>query len=301
MDEQASEMLAAALGDAHKDRLVSARELSRHEADPGSEMAAVFELRPIADCRNNCGSCLRPDTLYRRNALARLALPKDPVDLLIEGRDPAIEIPEEIVKFRNRLAGEWCQFVLMIGQDLRDRSARPCDRLGEGKSTIQQETPDLAHDGCPVIYHALSGAMQCLNVLLLNRFLGNEGNVGLPGCGADRLSIIAVVLLSAHKRLHVLRADDFYLVPERFEFPCPVKRARACFHDNDTGRNPGHDIKQLIAHHAPFQNSATIPIDAVQLENLLGDIDTNHMDGHWASPSQQALSLRLGGESRPSH
>lgn len=80
--------------------------------------------------------------------------------------------------------------------------------LVKTKSSVEQEAADLADEGGAVIDYAPPGAMQRLDVLLLNRLLQNEGNVRLTGCHTDRLGVIAVILLPAHERLHILQADD---------------------------------------------------------------------------------------------
>ena len=59
--------------------------------------------------------------------------------------------------------------------------------------------------------------MQSLNILLLDGLLRNQGNVWLTRSSADRLSVVAVILLSANKRLRVLRADNLHLVAECLE------------------------------------------------------------------------------------
>jgi len=68
--------------------------------------------------------------------------------------------------------------------------------------------------------------MQRLNVLLLDRLLRHERNMWLARRRADRLGVIAIVLLTTHERLHILWADDLHLVAERFKLAGPEKRRR---------------------------------------------------------------------------
>ncbi len=84
MDEQAAKVLVAAFGDAHQDRLVAAGELPRDKPDPGGEMAAVLELGPVADGRDDGSCCLRTDPFDSRKALASLALAEGEVLGLLE-------------------------------------------------------------------------------------------------------------------------------------------------------------------------------------------------------------------------
>jgi hypothetical protein len=76
-----------------------------------------------------------------------------------------------------------------------------------------------------MVDHPLAGSMQRLDILLLDRFLRHEAHVGLPGRRADRLGIVAVVLLTHRERLDVLRADDLDRVPKALELALPIEGA----------------------------------------------------------------------------
>jgi len=97
------------------------------------KMSAVLELGAVADGRDHrCGG-LGPDTSDPRDPLAGFAGAKDAFDLLVEGSDTTVEIPEQIVELVERLTGERGQLVAAIRQDLRDRAPRPGDALAEAK------------------------------------------------------------------------------------------------------------------------------------------------------------------------
>lgn len=55
-----------------------------------------------------------------------------------------------------------------------------------------------------MIDEPLPGAVKRLDILLLDALLRNERNVGLARGCADRFSVVAVVLLSADERLHII-------------------------------------------------------------------------------------------------
>ena len=74
--------------------------------------------------------------------------------------------------------------------------------------------------------------MQGLNILLLDGLLGNEGDMRLARSRADGLRVVAVVLLSPHKGLHILRTDQLDLMPERLKLASPIECARAGFEDD---------------------------------------------------------------------
>ncbi len=96
-------MLVPTLGDAHQHPTVTARVLTWHKTDPGSEMTAVLELGPVADCSHDRRGGLRSDAFDRRDALAGLALAEHPIDLPVERDYPAVQVSEEIVEFVDRL------------------------------------------------------------------------------------------------------------------------------------------------------------------------------------------------------
>ena len=85
-------------------------------------MAAVFELAPIPDGRyHGCGG-LRADTLDLCDALTRFAIAEHRLDLFVENTDTAVEIAEQVIELMEGFAGKRRQFVLDVGQDLRDRT-----------------------------------------------------------------------------------------------------------------------------------------------------------------------------------
>src|SRR5262245_7532888 len=78
--------------------LIAAGELARDQPDPGSKMPSVFELRFVADGRNDCRGRLRADALDGGDALAWLTFEEYSIDLLVERGDTPIKVSEEIVK-----------------------------------------------------------------------------------------------------------------------------------------------------------------------------------------------------------
>ena len=159
-----------------------------------------------------------------------------------------------------------------------------------------QQPANLAHDSRAVIDHPLPGAMQGLDILLFDGLLRNKGNMRLTGCGADRFSVVAVILLPTHERLHILRADQLHFVSERFEFACPVECSRAGFEDDRAPINLREDLDELIAHHSALQHDVAAAVYAVELEYVLCDIDAEDLDSHCSSPSGCGLSAcRAGG------
>lgn len=261
-------------------------------------MTTVLELGAVADGSDHRRGGLGTDALDLGDPLAGFVFAEDLVDLLVEGSAPPIGIAKEIVKFGDRLPRHGGQLVVLISQYVGDHPARSGNALGEGGTTIQQQAANLADDGGAVIDYPLPGAMQGLDVLLLDALLGDEGDMRLAGGRADRLRIVAIVLLPPHKGLHILRADYFDLMPKRFELPRPVERARARFQDDRTAIDPRHRRKKFVAHHPASQNDMTIATDEMDKRFFVTSqiAETSHKFVLWFDraagvlPSRPAIS-----------
>jgi hypothetical protein len=66
-------------------------------------MTAVLEFRSVPDGGDDCRGGLRSNTFDRRDALATLAAAENRIDLLVEARDAAVEISEQIMQFSDCL------------------------------------------------------------------------------------------------------------------------------------------------------------------------------------------------------
>ena len=105
MHEQGSQVLAGAFGDAEQDGALTAGVLAWDKPDPSGEVAAVLELRTIADGADggdDRGGGLGPHPLDTGDPLAVLRRAKHSLDLLVEAGDPEIQVPEQVVEFADR-------------------------------------------------------------------------------------------------------------------------------------------------------------------------------------------------------
>jgi hypothetical protein len=147
-----------------------------------------------------------------------------------------------------------------------------------------------------VIDHPLPRLMQRLNVLLRHGLLLDNWIIRLARRRADRLDVVAVIFLPAHKRLHILGTVDLDLMAKRFELPRPVRCSRAGFNDHCAGIDLRQDRKKLIAHPPALQDDAAIAVDAMELEHILRDVDAEGLYCHAGSPSWCRPSFcRAGG------
>ena len=114
---------------------------------------------------------------------------------------------------------------------------------------------------------------------------------------ADGGSIGGVVL--AAPAAHAVRGDELrghqpHGMAEAGELARPVVRARTRFHADGAGRQPGHQLGELIApdlrtHQARLAGR----IHAVQREDILGQIDPekHHRHGHLLAARSRGLSF----------
>jgi len=137
----------------------------------------------------------------------------------------------------------------------------------------------VADRRCAVVYKALPSAMQRLNVLLLFSSHRHKWNMRLAHRGADCLSVVSVVLLSPHERLHILRAYDLHRMPEFLELPRPAERAGAGFDRDGAWLDAAKYTEELIAHHSSFEDRAASSIGSMQLKDVPRDIDVEDVYG----------------------
>ena len=60
--------------------------------------------------------------------------------------------------------------------------------------------------------------------------------------------------------------------------------ARACLHPDEARRQLFKEGKKTLPPNAPLQSDAPVGVDAVDLENLLGEIETYGSDRHSVPP-----------------
>src|ERR1700756_341101 len=268
--------------------------LAWNKANPSGEMPPILELRAVANGGNDRGGGLRSNAFNFRDSLARLACTKYPLDLPIKRRNPTIKVTKKIIELAERFSRHRRQFVLQIRKDLRDRPARAGNALGDGEAAIEQEPTDLTNDDGAMIDHSLSRPMQCLDVLLRDRLLRDKRDVRLPCSYTDRLRVIAVILLPAHKRLYILGADHLDPMAERLKLTRPIERAPAGLDDNGALTNLCQDSKELITQHPTLQSDTAVPVDAPgrSLASARARLEPDSCRGARADP--QARARRAG-------
>src|SRR5579859_5463960 len=94
---------------------------------------------------------------------------------------------------------------------------------------------------------------------------------------ADRLGVVGIVLVALHIRLHELRCDQLYAIAQRLQFPCPVMGTAAGLQTDLTAglSHLAQHLQPALPWQTPPPDGLLEPIRAVQLEHLLGDVDSN--------------------------
>jgi len=120
--------------------------------------------------------------------------------------------------------------------------------------------------------------MQCLQVKLLLRFLGNRLEIGAQGSFCNRHSIVVIVFLALIECLHVNRRNDSGLkphLPHLAQRSADKMRAQAGFHAYDTF---GQALKRCDQRHALnllAQHKLPVFIKTNQVKNIFADINAN--------------------------
>jgi hypothetical protein len=111
--------------------------------------------------------------------------------------------------------------------------------------------------------------------LLLDRLYGYEAHRRTLDRFADRLRISGVVFVALDVGLHVLRRHETHLMAQLDQLAGPVMRRRASFHANQTWPQVGKKPNNLIAPQSFSYDCRTGRIHAMDLENVLGQVQTN--------------------------
>ena len=83
------------------------------------------------------------------------------------------------------------------------------------------------------------------------------------------------MLVALDVRLHVLRGHQSHLMPKRAQLARPVVGRRTRFQPDHAARKSAEECQHLVASQPAAQNRRTFRIDAVNLKNMLGYIQSD--------------------------
>ena len=97
---------------------------------------------------------------------------------------------------------------------------------------------------------------------------------------ADRLGVGGIVLVALDVGLHVFRRHQPHLVAKLPEFTCPIVGRRAGFHAHKARLQRLEERQHLAAPKLLPNDDLLGRVDAVNLEHVLGDIQTDRCNLH---------------------
>src|ERR1022692_4543376 len=160
----------------------------------------------------------------------------------------------------------------------------------------------------PLPHQQIAYSMLHQPALLLDRLDRDEPHGWAPDRFADRLGVGGIVLVALDVGLHILRRHQTNLVAELRQFTRPIMCRGAGFHADKAWRQSLEELYQLAAAKLLSDGDLLSRVDAVNLEHVLGDIQTDrgnmHVDG---SPHVNRLTtitlwhIDAGSGRRPPH
>src|SRR5450759_2269532 len=160
----------------------------------------------------------------------------------------------------------------------------------------------------PLPHQQIAYSMLHQPALLLDRLDRDEPHGWAPDRFADRLGVGGIVLVALDVGLHILRRHQTNLVAELRQFTRPIMCRGAGFHADKTRRQSLEELYQLAAAKLLSDGDLLSRVDAVNLEHVLGDIQTDrgylHVDGssHVIRLQRTTLwHLGAGSGRRPPH
>jgi hypothetical protein len=143
-----------------------------------------------------------------------------------------LKVPQQSCEQLPRVA--W-QPILPVLQNLWHARREVSNAFPDHDSEFREQTTDLIRLRGARLHKPLARPMQGQYRLLLYRFDRHEPHIGSLHRLADRFGIACIALVRLHVRLHELRCHQLHRVSEAQQLMCPVMRARARFHPDQTG------------------------------------------------------------------
>src|SRR5262245_20141356 len=116
--------------------------------------------------------------------------------------------------------------------------------------------------------------------LLLSRLDPYKTHGGASDRFADRLGVGSIILVTLDIGLHILRRHQTHLMAELGEFARPIVRCGAGFHADQAWRQRLEERLHLAAAERPPDHDLLGRVNAVNLEHVLGEIQTDRGNLH---------------------
>ena len=237
-------------------------------ASPTVATSAVAVMNPM------------PGMVSSRRLMVFFPMPRqefdlDPADLLAQ----ALDHLNDQKQCPARQVGNPFRFALENRRQITDMSF-PLGRNEPVLSHVRAQCADLCR---ALSDQKMPGPVKHQDTLCVRRFDRNEAHRWTRDRLADGLRIGRVVLVALHIGLDVGRRHQPDFMAQGDKLPCPVMRRRTSLHADHTRRDPFEQHQQLVTTHLAAKHRPAFIVDAVNLENILRNIQTYrgnlHVDG----------------------
>src|SRR6516165_6916577 len=295
------------LRDRSKLLFAASRILSRDEPNPGGKITPRPECLRVRDSGGNSARSNDADPVDVLQSLARLIgamLHNEPLLERAYHRMQRLQLRCQYDQARTGINGQTS--ILFVCND--------CQQRLEPFAALRGRNPELSHMRPQRIDHLgllpqqkIACSMLHQSALLLGRFRPHKSHPRPANCLADRLRVRRVVLVALDVSLHIPRRHQPNLVTEPRQLTCPVVRAGTGFDANEAGRQSFEELHHLTAAKLLPDDDPLGRVNAVNLENVLGDIQTDcgnlHVDGSlmWFVATITLRRFVAGSGRRPPH
>jgi hypothetical protein len=283
VNQQCSQVGVPALADAQQTLPLAAGMLPRYETEPRGEVTSVLEASRIADrCSDGTG---RDDTdpSHGAQTLTNLIFPRAAIDASVVGLNALIEFVQTPSLVSNDFSGQGSQFIICIFEDVGQFGSEGSNTHWQEDAIFAQQPSGLVDQRGTLAKQPHADAMQRLNVLLCNRFRRNKAHIRSRDCPADGLGVVVVVLVGSDVGLYELWTYLANIVTQIAKAARPVVRAAADLDADQTRREIGETLDQLLACETFREDRSTVRISTVKLKDALGQINSNRRGIHIGS------------------
>ena len=232
--------------------------LARNQAQPGGQVTPMVAHVRLWPRRLECWRKHRPHACDVGQALARLRRGQYLEKLCVNDREAFVQPDQWLLEFLEQLSTDTRQVVVWVFQEGREARAPPMHALGHHNPVrTQKPTPLVAQRGA-LLDEQLSGAMQRLDVLVLDLFDGYKAHVRATHGLTDRCRIIGIIFVALAVRRYELWAYDADIMPQLPHLAGPIVCTLAGFHADTTGRKLRHKgqelgASELLAYHSRYR------------------------------------------------
>src|SRR5829696_4494313 len=286
-------------GDVAEPHLAARPTLAWHQADPGGQVAARAEGARIRNGGRKRAGRDDADAGDRLQALADLVRTMPGQDLLLGLSDldmGLLELGDDQAHTPPCQVRQGCPSCLRGHFPELGHARQP---LRSNDAVLGQMTAQSIDQHGPLPHEQLARAVEHQHGLLLWAFDGHIAH-GRAGHGlANTRSIKRVAFAAFDIRLYVGCGHKPNFVPEGRQLSCPEVGGGTRLHPNQAGRQAPEEADELTSPELTANENLSVLIDAMNLEHMLGEIETYCRDMHWSGSLSGAEAITLSHRALP--